>query len=148
MSAAGFSLKDEKEEILAEVRTEIHKLEFQADSDKRSIQELNGITESQRRKIDHTLSGDEQLRRDFFKADMMHMVFVMENDAWETQEWMKPKFASPVACLAKTSELIRSLRDEEKVKSQEPGMRKWLRVHDESGWSLITSLICRFLRTV
>ena len=28
--------------------------------------------------------------------------------------------------LAKTSELIRSLRDDEKVKSQEPGMRKWL----------------------
>ena len=75
---------------------------------------------------------------------MMDMVFVMENDAWETQEWMKPKYASPVACLAKTSELIRSLRDDEKVKSQEPGMRKWLRIHDESEWSLITSLMCRF----
>ena len=74
---------------------------------------------------------------------MMDMVFVMENDAWETQEWMKPKYASPVACLAKTSELIKQLRDE-KVKSQEPGMRKWLRVHDESERSLITSLICRF----
>ena len=80
----------------------------------------------------------------FFLADVMDMVFVMENDAWETQQWMKPKYASPVACLAKTSELIRSLRDDEKVKSQEPGMRKWLRVHDESEWSLITSLICRF----
>ena len=33
----------------------------------------------------------------FFKADMMDMVFVMENDAWETQEWMEPKFASLVA---------------------------------------------------
>ena len=47
----------------------------------------------------------------------MDMVFVMENDEWETQEWMKPKCASPVACLAKTSELIRSLRDDEQGKN-------------------------------
>ena len=46
--------------------------------------------------------------------------------------------------LAKTSELIRSLRDDEQVKSLEPGMRKWLRVHDGSEWSLTTSLIFRF----
>ena len=39
---SGFSLKDEKEQILAEIRTEIQKHEFQADSDRRSIQELNG----------------------------------------------------------------------------------------------------------
>ena len=60
------------------------------------------------------------------------------------KEWMKPKYASPVACLAKTSKLIRSLRDDEKVKSEEPGMCRCLRVHDESAWSLISSLICRF----
>ena len=42
----------------------IHKLEVEADSDKRSIQELNGIIESQRREIDHTIASDEQLRRD------------------------------------------------------------------------------------
>ena len=58
---------------------------------------------------------------------MMDMVFEMENDAWETQEWMTGE-----ACLAKTSELIRSLRDDEKVKSQEPGMRKWLRANGRS----------------
>ena len=52
-----------KEQILAEVRTEIQKHEFQADSDRRSIQELKGIIESQRREIDHTLAGDEQHRR-------------------------------------------------------------------------------------
>ena len=46
--------------------------------------------------------------------------------------------------LAKTSELIRSLRDDEQVTSREPGMRKWFRVHDESEWSLKTSLIFRF----
>ena len=38
--------------------------EVQADSDRRSIQELNGIIDSERRDIDHTLAGDEQLRRD------------------------------------------------------------------------------------
>ena len=37
---SGFSLK-EKKQILAEVRTETQKHEFQADSDRRSIQELN-----------------------------------------------------------------------------------------------------------
>ena len=54
----------QKEQILPEFRTEIHKHDVQADSDRRSIQELNGIIESQRREIDHTLAGDEQLRRD------------------------------------------------------------------------------------
>ena len=38
--------------------------EFQADYDRRSVQKLNGIIESQRREIDHTLAGDELLRRD------------------------------------------------------------------------------------
>ena len=57
-------LERQKEQILAEVRTEIQKQEFQADSDKRSIQKLTGIVDSQRREIDHTLAGDEQLRRD------------------------------------------------------------------------------------
>ena len=57
-------LERQKEQILAEVRTVFKKHEFQADSDGRSIQELNGIVESQRREIDHTTAGDEQLRRD------------------------------------------------------------------------------------
>ena len=57
-------LERQKEQILAEVRTEVLKHEVQADSDRRSIQELNGIIESQRRKIDHTVASDEQLRRD------------------------------------------------------------------------------------
>ena len=57
-------LERQKEQILAEVRTEIQKHEFQADSDKRSIQDLNGIIESQRREIGDTVACDEQLRRD------------------------------------------------------------------------------------
>ena len=55
----GILLERQKEQILAEVRTEI-----QADSDTRSIQELNGIIESQRREIDHTLTGCDQSQRD------------------------------------------------------------------------------------
>ena len=57
-------LERQTEQILAKVRTEIQKHEFQANSDRRSVQELHGIIESQRREIDHALAGDEQLRRD------------------------------------------------------------------------------------
>ena len=53
----------QKEQILADFRAEIHKHEFQADSELRSIQEFSGIIESQRREFDHTLARDEQLRR-------------------------------------------------------------------------------------
>ena len=56
-------LERQKEQILADFRAEIQKHEFQADSDRRSIQELSGIIESQRREIDHALAGDKQLRR-------------------------------------------------------------------------------------
>ena len=57
-------LERQKKQILAEVRTEIHKHEFQADSDSRSIQELSGIIDSQRIEIDHTITGRDQSRRD------------------------------------------------------------------------------------
>ena len=55
-------IERQKEQILAEVGTETQKHEFQADSDRRSIQELNGIIESQRREIDPTITGDEELQ--------------------------------------------------------------------------------------
>ena len=42
---SGFSLKQKKEQILAEVRTEIQKHEYQADSDRRSIQEFLILSE-------------------------------------------------------------------------------------------------------
>ena len=57
-------LERQKEQILADFRAEIHKHKFQADSDRRRIQELSGNIESQQREIDHALAGDEQLRRD------------------------------------------------------------------------------------
>ena len=47
----------QKEQILADFRAEIQKHEFQADSDLRSIHELNGNSESERREIDHALAG-------------------------------------------------------------------------------------------
>ena len=57
-------LERQKEQILADFRFDSQKHEFQADSERRSIQELNGIVEPQRKEIDHTLAADEQLRRD------------------------------------------------------------------------------------
>ena len=57
-------LERQKEQILAEVRSETQKHELRADSDRRSIQELTGIVDSQRMEIDHALAGDEQSRRD------------------------------------------------------------------------------------
>ena len=57
-------LERQKEQILAKVRTEIQKHEFQADSDGRSIQQLNGTIDSQRRVIENTIASDEQFGRD------------------------------------------------------------------------------------
>ena len=57
-------LEREREQILADCQAEIQKHELQADSDRRSIQESNGIIESLRGEINRALAGDEQLRRD------------------------------------------------------------------------------------
>ena len=57
-------LERQKEHIPADFRAEIQKHECQTDSDRRSIQELNGIIESQRGEINRALAGDEQIRRD------------------------------------------------------------------------------------
>ena len=66
----------QKEQILSEVGTEIQKHEFQADSDRRSIQELNGFIESQPREINRALAGDEQLRRD---QQLLHEQLLEQN---------------------------------------------------------------------
>ena len=52
------------EQILAQARCEIQQHELQADSDRRRIQELLGIIDSQRLETDHTITGCEQPRRD------------------------------------------------------------------------------------
>ena len=84
MSKAGFFWNDKKEQILADYTAEIQKHEFQADSDRRSIQELNGILESQRSEIDHTLAGDEQNRRDQLLLD--EQLLEQNRDLRETHE--------------------------------------------------------------
>ena len=57
-------LERQKKQILDDFTAEIQKHEFQADYDRRDIQELSGIIESQQREIEHALASDEQLRRD------------------------------------------------------------------------------------
>ena len=57
-------LERQKKQNLADYRAEIQKDEFQADYDRRSIQKLNGVIESQRGEINRALEGDEKLRRD------------------------------------------------------------------------------------
>ena len=49
-------LERQVEQILADCRPEIQKHEFQADYDRRSIQKLNGVIESQRGEINSTRS--------------------------------------------------------------------------------------------
>ena len=80
MSESGFSLK-EKEQILADFRAEIQKHEFHADSDRRIIQELSGIIESQRGEINRALQGDEQLRRD---QQLLHEQLLKQN--WDLRD--------------------------------------------------------------
>ena len=57
-------LERHKEQTLADYRADIQKHEFQADYDRRSIQKLNEVIESQRGEIYRALAGDEQHRRD------------------------------------------------------------------------------------
>ena len=57
-------LIERQEQILAEVRSDFQKHELQAESDRRSIQELTGIIDSQRVEIDHTITVCDQSRRD------------------------------------------------------------------------------------
>ena len=69
-------LERQKEQILADFRTEIQKHEFQADYDRRSIQKLNEVIESQRGEINRALPGDEQLRRD---QQLLHEQLLEQN---------------------------------------------------------------------
>ena len=57
-------LERQREQILADCQAEIQKHEFQADCDRRRIQKLNEVIESQRGEIYRAHQGDEQLRRD------------------------------------------------------------------------------------
>ena len=72
----GILLERHKEQIFADYRAEIQKHEFQADCDRRNIQKLNGVTESERGEIDSVLAGDEQLRRD---QQLLHVQILEQN---------------------------------------------------------------------
>ena len=76
MSKSGFFWNDKKEQILADFRAESQKHEFQADCDRRNIQKLNGVIESQRGEINRALAGDEQLRRD---KQLLHVQLSEQN---------------------------------------------------------------------
>ena len=74
-------LERQKDQILADCRAEIQKHEFQADYDRRSIQKLNGVVESQRGENNRALEGDEKLRRD---QQLLHEQLLEQN--WDLRE--------------------------------------------------------------
>ena len=76
MSKSGFSLNDKKSKFSLIVKRRFRKHEFQAEYERRSIQKLNGIIESQRSEINHALAGDEQLRRD---QQLLHKQLLEQN---------------------------------------------------------------------
>ena len=76
MSKSGFFWNDKKEQTLADCQAEIQKHEFQADYDRRSIQKLNEVIESQRGEIHRAHQGDEQLRRD---QQLLHEQLLEQN---------------------------------------------------------------------
>ena len=69
-------LERQREQILADFQAEIQKHESQADYDRRSIQKLNEVVESQRGEIYRAHQGDEQLRRD---QQLLHEQLLEQN---------------------------------------------------------------------
>ena len=57
-------LERQREQILADCQAEIRKHEFQADYDRRSVQKLSEMIESEKEEICGAHQGDERLRRD------------------------------------------------------------------------------------
>ena len=74
-------LERQRDQILADCQAEIQKHEFQADYDRRSIQKLSGVIESQRGEINRAHHGDEQLRRD---QQLLHEQLLKQN--WDLRE--------------------------------------------------------------
>ena len=76
MSKSGFFWNDRKSRFSLFIKQRFKKHEFQADYDRRSIQKLNGVIESQRGEINRALAGDEQLRRD---QQLLHEQLLEQN---------------------------------------------------------------------
>ena len=70
-----------REQILADCQAEIRKHEFQADYDRRSIQKLNEMIDSQIEEICRAHQGDERLRRD---QQLLHEQLLKQN--WDLRE--------------------------------------------------------------
>ena len=66
----------QREQILADCQAEIQKHEFQADNDRRSIQKLYEMIESQRGELYRAHQGDERLRRD---QQLLHEQLLAQN---------------------------------------------------------------------
>ena len=71
----------QREQILAACTAEIRRHEFQADFDRRSIQKLNEVIESQRGEMNRSLAGDGQFRRD---QPLLHEELLEQN--WNFRE--------------------------------------------------------------
>ena len=69
-------LERQREQLLADCQAEIRKHEFQADNDRKSIQKLNEVIESQRVEINRALEIGEQLRRD---QQLLHEQLLEQN---------------------------------------------------------------------
>ena len=74
-------LERQREQILADCQAEIRKHEFQPDYDRRSIQKLNEMIESQRGEIYRVHQGDGRLRRD---QQLLHEQLLGQN--WGLRE--------------------------------------------------------------
>ena len=74
-------LERQREQILADCQAEIRKHEFQADYDRRSIQKLKEMIESQRGEIYRAHQGDERHRRD---QQLLHVQLLKQN--WDLRE--------------------------------------------------------------
>ena len=76
MSKSGFFWNDRESTFSLIFQAEIQKDEFQADYDRRSIQKLNEVIESQRGEIYSAHQGDEQHRRD---QQLLHEQLLEQN---------------------------------------------------------------------
>ena len=70
-------LERHREQILAACQAQIRKHEFQSDHDRRSIQKLNEMIESQKEEIYRAHQGDERLRRD---QQLLHEQLLKQNE--------------------------------------------------------------------
>ena len=74
-------LERQREQFLADCRAGIREHEFQADYDRRSIQTLNEVIESQKEEICRAHQGDERLQRD---QQLLHEQLLKQN--WDLRE--------------------------------------------------------------